>query len=825
MALGQLNVGYRPLSPADDVAGLAGQKQAVDEFNALSVDEARRASALQAQAELMMKQQVEQAKLTNQARQIGVSAMNAMTSAAAQRASASAANQKLMLEHRMLPGKLEAIALANEAQSIDNAFAAENERAAIDGMRLRNEGQVIANQYADIEHQQGIERDKTLNQINANNLRDYHLQKSELATLPKAIDDLDKHLEAGGSVANWGGRPRYRSAEAQRQLAEVERVKRLTDAGQQAKLRADDLNTRRAELTPGQDAALKNPKFNTGEFLNDIGHDALNRMELTNKLLNQAEKDDLLSTETNGINLVPSIYEKIDGHVVLTQQGVKHFQDLKAPKAPKGFPTGTTTVEDPVTRELKVTTTRKPFTSVVNERWKDLIDKRTGGNRPPTQKEKAELYWDAIKQTAVPWKSEDQANRSLANGIPVYYPLSQKEKAEKQKNGSAVAGEVNVFYPEGRQGQAGQAGVFRDEDGTFHTVPDPVEADPAPAPAPPEGEERDDPKWRDFQMNRKEATGATGNYRDIMQEGARSRTYDASSYGADISPERAPLVMDNRQNAPYPASETTSETSEGLFNEEGRRITTWKKAQWDKSILPVKGDIFKQLTATPATKTLDGGHIPLSVQGRGLPDALAEEVISRNIAAKANVHDVEEALEVAFESVVGEMDSQRTAMANSMDFPDWWGHGSNREKDEINSQLIIESKQIRDTLGKYTAKEIVDRNNDDDKNNDISLDIPIQFEALRDAGRPEEKGRLNFSRHKTKASPGTTFKPGQFGNKLWEHKFTSVTKLEQFIQALEELRPKAYLARDINHYLADPVPIQKPKPSGYTDKWKPFTRK
>ena len=110
MALGQLNVGYRPLTPADDVAGLAGQKQAVDEFNSLSQDEARKAATLQAQAELMVKSQIENAKLINQSRQISVQSMNAMTSAASQRARAAAASQELMLQQQLMPGKIEAMA-------------------------------------------------------------------------------------------------------------------------------------------------------------------------------------------------------------------------------------------------------------------------------------------------------------------------------------------------------------------------------------------------------------------------------------------------------------------------------------------------------------------------------------------------------------------------------------------------------------------------------------------------------------------------------------------------------------------------------------------
>jgi len=144
--LNAINVGYRPLNPADDVAGLAGQKQAVVEFEAKSADAARRAAADNARAANAIK-----------SAQVSASAMNGMITAQnnlkkaemqaetmrqemSQRAWISEmelnqSQQQLNQKAALMPLEMEGMLLDQEAKRIDIKYASAEAEASIESKR------------------------------------------------------------------------------------------------------------------------------------------------------------------------------------------------------------------------------------------------------------------------------------------------------------------------------------------------------------------------------------------------------------------------------------------------------------------------------------------------------------------------------------------------------------------------------------------------------------------------------------------------------------------------------------------------------------------
>ena len=628
MALGQLNVGYRPLTPADDVAGLAGQKQAVDEFNSLSQDEARKAATLQAQAELMVKSQIENAKRINQSRQISVQSMNAMTSAASQRARAAAASQELMLQQQLMPGKIEAMALANESQAIDNAYAAEHqraaidgmyaqneaqaianqyaaesERAAIDGMYARNEGQIIANNWAGIERETAIEGQRLINEVNQQKSESFKIEMSELSTLVAYEQGLRDYVDNGGDPENYrypgGACTTKRCMDARASVMsdiKDEAATRLIDA------RTDTLNSKVIKLDRGQQSVLRNTqaspalpglkKYMTpdGNDYLDTGEALIRRFEEQNKLLKPGEKEEMIDRVGFGPQKEHPWAKLIDGGtLMMTDEGLQELRNRRAEERAKDEPVSrvVTTEIDPKTGRPveKTTTTYKP----VHPQLQKLIDEGVehwrkndlgGGTPPPEMMRK-------IKRSA-----KIQAGKNVAG-------MTVAERRIAEKDG------YDLYYVED-----GQAKFFGEGGSTTTAAGGGV------------GTATDT---------------ATGTATDTAT-GTATDTATGTATGSTAYLSAGPVVAANVERA---NAETLSDTDgKGrpmIANNAATRTLTeniphhpnttgYAKEVWDKSAFPHLGTFRKQMVMSPAK------HEPNDkmgiTNGYGMPDVHADIVVS-----------------------------------------------------------------------------------------------------------------------------------------------------------------------------------------------------
>jgi len=135
--LNPINVGYRPLSPADDVSGLASQRQAVQEFEAKSMAAARSANSTQQAINAGLKAHETFARLAQNAQSLELEREKARHTMEMQ-------ESELLMEQRLMPLKLEGLALDNDAQAIDNEYAYAEKEEEIVGRALENEMRIEA---------------------------------------------------------------------------------------------------------------------------------------------------------------------------------------------------------------------------------------------------------------------------------------------------------------------------------------------------------------------------------------------------------------------------------------------------------------------------------------------------------------------------------------------------------------------------------------------------------------------------------------------------------------------------------------------------------
>lgn len=423
--LGQgLDVGYRPLTPADDVSGLAGQKQAVDEFTALSTDTARKAAAAQAAAELMVKQQIEQGKLMNQARQIGVSAMNAATGAASQRARATAANQELMMQHRMLPAKMEAMELQNEQRRIQNDYAVEQEELGLESKRMQ-----IA--------------------INKSNFRADLKDQADLNKIPRIEADMQTHLDGGNDIDDFDmskyGLGAAGTAEAERRRAQLKKSTQSVRIDKENDKIVTDIL---ALEDPNMSATLDKPKYGGGGPLNDLGKEMLQRMTKTKKQnLTGRERHDITHFRNKGdtrpVDASDKLAEMVDGSLVLTQEGIDYFEKKRAALEPDVVRTGVSITEEG--GKIKKVWTGKPKLQIESDARQKMTEayQKANDGKLPVGAELQNINREAFKQSNFEVKSgttEAQILRAKSEGKELYvidpatgYPIDFNDETDDTK--------------------------------------------------------------------------------------------------------------------------------------------------------------------------------------------------------------------------------------------------------------------------------------------------------------------------------------------------------------------------------------------------------
>lgn len=331
MALGELNVGYRPLNPADDVAGLAGQKQAVAEFSAASANTARELAAGQAVVDSTLRAHDTFARLAQQAQKLELDKQQAAHTMNIQR-------EELSMQQRLMPGKLEAMALANEGQSIDNAFAAENERAAIDGMYVQNEGQAISNQYAAAESEAKLESARLLNKNKENELSKYKQEQMELAQIAKLHAGLQRWRADGNRVADYPDKPVFKSEAARKTWEEVEEDEEETTEHQRRELEQKKSDKQFGKLNQnqitmmGKTDAMGNPKY-----AGDVGDAIVDRLaRMNDEGLQTSDRDMFMLDARGGSTRVGERWgEMKDNVLVLTEAGLAEQKRLNAARKPK----------------------------------------------------------------------------------------------------------------------------------------------------------------------------------------------------------------------------------------------------------------------------------------------------------------------------------------------------------------------------------------------------------------------------------------------------------------------------------------------------------
>ena len=263
--LNTINVGYRPLNPADDVAGLAGQRQAVSEFSAASADMARRADAANAAAALALRVReqhdrtqlamMEAAQRREQAgQQMQLSRMQLAEKAASDRIRLDQSQQQINMDAATLPVEIRRMSLQNEAAEIENQYAAE-------GMALSNQN--LAN----------------TNALKRQELKDAVLKGQEATKIEAEAAKMQNWVDNGGAIENYKSsfNPVYNENKA-----ELDRQRKLiavTSANRANANTANDMELQVDALPVGtQDAFDIGTKYRTPSgSINDDGRLALKR--------------------------------------------------------------------------------------------------------------------------------------------------------------------------------------------------------------------------------------------------------------------------------------------------------------------------------------------------------------------------------------------------------------------------------------------------------------------------------------------------------------------------------------------------------------------
>ena len=309
--LNAINVGYRPLNPADDVAGLAGQRQAVSEFQAASADMARRADAANAAAMLALRVReqhdrtqlamMEAAQRREQAnQQMQLSRMQLAEKAASDRIRLDQSQQQINMDAATLPVELRRMSLQNEAAEIENQYAAE-------GMALSN--QSLANNNA----------------LKRQELKDAVLKGQEATKIETEVAKMQNWVDNGGAIENYKSsfNPVYNENKA-----ELDRQRRLIAATSANRANANTANAMELQVdalpVAVQDAFDIGTKFRTQSGgINDDGMLALKR-ETEFRALEPSDAE--ISRIVDSAKAGGPLGEVVNGSYVIKQAGLDEIR-------------------------------------------------------------------------------------------------------------------------------------------------------------------------------------------------------------------------------------------------------------------------------------------------------------------------------------------------------------------------------------------------------------------------------------------------------------------------------------------------------------------
>ena len=347
-----INVGYRPLSPADDVSGLASQRQAVQEFEAKSMDAARSANATQQAINAGLKAHETFATLAQNAQSLTLEREKARHTMDMQQS-------ELLMEQRLMPLKLESLALANDAQAIDNEYAYIEKDEEIEAKRLENEMRIDA---LDEAHQK---------RLDFANVAAYEKAKRNWVKSERDPDDFV-----------WGG-TRGNSRESRMAFDDADRRIKAESRTKEIDAETDALSGKFQLLDDGErdifdkkdslaDGGGFTYRTKDGKAFNARGKDLLDRMDRQRELnLTHDEKvelregnlarlrasgvpglqgrlDDYGDSGRAAMGKLPEWYREFDGgEMVLTEAGIREFEDRRLAVAPKF--SATTMIVDGVT--------------------------------------------------------------------------------------------------------------------------------------------------------------------------------------------------------------------------------------------------------------------------------------------------------------------------------------------------------------------------------------------------------------------------------------------------------------------------------------------
>lgn len=386
--LNAINVGYRPLNPADDVAGLAGQKQAVVEFEAKSADAARRAAADNARAANAIK-----------AAQVSASAMNGMITAQnnLKKAEMQIGMQQAELAHKVLAS---------------NAQLDMQQRM----MPLEMDRMAIENGYAIAKGDADISATKSHNAVRAQLLKQSVEEEQDVAALNGLEEAVAAHIANGGTVASYKSNhaalktlkgQQYKEAIMDNFKLTGGTISRAATAQAQA-VAGSTLNQgqldyldKRGDYTATGASGTFYPEGgaklykNSDESLNDDGQDLQRRMLKTNEMTDP-ERAMVTAPGTNagGGNL----FEMVDGNLVLTDAGIAEVTASRGALTRKMYLSGMTiNAKGEASRDFEVTSVeyRKQMRANLDQRLRP--DELTGKIPQITR----EMYNEARKETLI----------------------------------------------------------------------------------------------------------------------------------------------------------------------------------------------------------------------------------------------------------------------------------------------------------------------------------------------------------------------------------------------------------------------------------------
>ena len=447
--LNAINVGYRPLNPADDVAGFAGQRQAVTEFEAKSQDMARRAAEENARANTALRAQ----QIANQAMQAAVDSANNMKRAQmqidmqqkelAQNAWISdmklnQSQQQIDQAAAMMPLEMEGMRLNQEAQRIDNQYGHNRQRADLDGKRLLNEGRA-----ADIDR--------------------VYREERELSTIPAMRQNYDRWVADGNDGDNFvHGFTTAAGQEAwQKELLNAKRStqSQLIDA------KNDKIEEKMLRIDPSQVADLSETDIYGNSLyrdkngnLTDLGIDRLDNFVEMEKLITETERKKftnnakatsghgrLMPSKQNmpsmGAGLTPAhLGPKLatltkNGTLVPTEAGLELLRKNRAAEKESTILVSAVEDKDASGNVIGRKETRKPYDQLRQEKEDEIRKADTMRKKSPEQITQEAIESLALTHTASTTVADQQRafreGRAINVGGTIIYPSGAQQPGQQ----------------------------------------------------------------------------------------------------------------------------------------------------------------------------------------------------------------------------------------------------------------------------------------------------------------------------------------------------------------------------------------------------------